>query len=273
MPVSNQVSPSPRVKRVRSLGRGLDVLRLLNIRNGLSLTQVVQGAKLPRGTAYRLLNTLIAQGFVTRVEPEGRYYLTAKVTTLSDGFATETWPTDVAKPLMAALCDDVGWPVVLATLFGTSMVVRENTDSLTSMVFNVVKPGYRMPLLGSASGWIYLAFCREEERAALLSSVAYEADDPLRYHAVSDTDMHALLERIRHNKYCVLPQRNIRSSVFSVPILDQNARFLAALSIRYFTSAVTTEDAIAAFTAPMQNCAAAISKAHASWTQKAKPLG
>lgn len=265
--VSDASKISQSVRKVRSLGRGLDVLRLLNAHNGSTLSQIVQKSGLSRGTAYRLLVTLVNLGFVKRVEPAGHYVLTPRVMALSNGFDAENWPAEVAKPHMIALGEDLSWPVVLATLSGKSMIIRENTDGLTSMVFNVVKPGYRMPVFASASGWIYLAHCNTNERGTLLASIDEERDNPWRELTMGSEKIDSILDRIRGDGYCMLPQSNIRSTVVCVPIFQRKNRFLGALSIRYFSSSMSSSQAKEALVAPMQQCAGRIAADYKKWTR------
>lgn len=262
---------SQSIRKVRSLTRGLDVLRLLNVANASTLTQLVKTTALPRGTVYRLLETLIGLGFVKRLEPDGTYVLTARVMALSNGFDAENWPAEVAKPKMIQLGEQLGWPVVLATLYGTSMVIRENTDRLTSMVFNVIRPGYSMPVLASASGWIYLAYCEPKERSALLATIDDDADNPWRELTMGSVNVDYILAGIRKDGYCILPQPTPHTTVVSVPIFQDQAdgarRFLAALSVRYFTSSMSTTQARERFVDPMTACASCIQQDHRNWTR------
>jgi IclR family transcriptional regulator, mhp operon transcriptional activator len=51
---------------IRSLMRGLDALTVLNLRDGATVSEVVQEVRLPRTTVYRILETLCDAGFVFR---------------------------------------------------------------------------------------------------------------------------------------------------------------------------------------------------------------
>lgn len=266
LPHPSPPTVSQSVRKVRSLSRGLDVLRILNLHDKSTLTQITEKTGLARGTAYRLLTTLVTLGFIKRIEPAGHYALTPRVMALSNGFDAENWPADVAKLHMIALGESVGWPVVLATLFGTSMIIRENTDPLTSMVFNVVKPGYRMPVFASASGWTYLAHCALNERKTLMRSIDEERDNPWRELTMGPERTDTILERIRSDGFCILPQPSIRSTVVSVPILESGKRFLGALSIRYFSSSMPASQAKETLVEPMRSCAKSIAADYKKWT-------
>ena len=73
---------------MRSLARGLDVLKALNRAPGgqASTTDLAKACGVHRTTVKRLLETLRAEGFVRHGERDGQYYLTFEVRRLSEGF-------------------------------------------------------------------------------------------------------------------------------------------------------------------------------------------
>jgi IclR family mhp operon transcriptional activator len=113
---------------IRALMRGLDALTVLNLRDGATVSEVAQEIRLPRTTVYRILETLCNAGFVFRDAADDRYRLTILVRSLSGGFDDEAWVTQIAKPAIHELCNEIVWPVAIATLSGTSMLVRVFTD-------------------------------------------------------------------------------------------------------------------------------------------------
>lgn len=85
--------PEP-VRPIRALLRGLDALAELSAEAGLTVSETARRARLPRTTAYRVLETLRLGGYVTRDEAE-LYRATAKGELLKTGgrarrFAPET---------------------------------------------------------------------------------------------------------------------------------------------------------------------------------------
>ena len=114
---------------IRALMRGLDALTFLNLRDGATVSEVAQEIRLPRTTVYRILETLCNAGFVFRDAADDRYRLTILVRGLSDGFDDEAWVTQIAKPFIHDLCHEVVWPVSIATLSGTTMLVGQISTS------------------------------------------------------------------------------------------------------------------------------------------------
>ena len=123
---------------IRALMRGLDALTFLNLRDGATVSEVAHEIRLPRTTVYRILETLCAGGFVYRdasTNAIARRYL---VRGLSGGFDDEAWVTQIAKPILEALCAEIVWPVSIATLSGAKMMLREATDHRTPLAIGTL---------------------------------------------------------------------------------------------------------------------------------------
>src|SRR5271163_4279923 len=112
---------------IRALMRGRDALTVLNLRDGATVSEVAHEIHLPRTTVYRILETLCVSGFVYRDSADERYRLTILVRGLSEGFGDEAWVNQIATPALHQLCNDIVWPVSIATLSGSKMMLREAT--------------------------------------------------------------------------------------------------------------------------------------------------
>jgi IclR family mhp operon transcriptional activator len=168
---------------IRALTRGLDALTVLNARGGATVSEVALEVRLPRTTVYRILQTLCDAGFAARDPSDDRYRPTRLVRSLSLGVGDERWVSQIAAPCIAELGREIVWPVSLATLRGSAMMVREATDHATPLAWQRHSAGFRMPLLGSAPGLAHLAFCPSAERDGLLDELARsnrEEDEPAR---------------------------------------------------------------------------------------------
>jgi hypothetical protein len=102
---------------------------------------------------------------------------------LSEGFTDDEWISAVATPVLGELLRTVVWPSDLTTVDGTAMIIRETTHRFSRLSFHRAMVGRRMPLLYSASGRAYLAFCPEEERAQLLQLLIAAHDENPDLHA------------------------------------------------------------------------------------------
>jgi IclR family mhp operon transcriptional activator len=157
-------------KHVQGLSRGLSVLRALNVAEGGwgSVREIAQATGLHRTTVRRLLETLVNEGLVRCSSSDDSFRLTRDVMALSEGFREEEWISQIASPVLGEMLQTVVWPSDLSTLDGDAMVIRETTHRFSPLSFHRKMVRARMPLVDTASGRAYLAFCPDAERARLL---------------------------------------------------------------------------------------------------------
>ncbi len=137
---------------VRGLTRGLDLLKALNTQEGgrSTLAQLSEATGLHRTTVRRLLETLIAEGYVRRSRSDDRYVLALHVRSLSEGFRDEDWIASIAAPALGELLQTVVWPSDLATPQGAEMIIRESTHRFSPLSFHRAMVGQTMPTLLAA---------------------------------------------------------------------------------------------------------------------------
>jgi IclR family transcriptional regulator, mhp operon transcriptional activator len=243
---------------IRALMRGLDALTVLNLRDGATVSEVAHEIRLPRTTVYRILETLCDAGFVFRDGADDRYRLTIQVRALSDGFDDEAWVTQIAKPIIHDLCREIVWPIAIATLSGTTMLVRECTDHSSPLAIERYSAGFRVPLLTTASGRVYLAFAPLQQRETLIEILARsnKEEDKL---ARTRADLSRQLAEIRSLGYAtaVRTRRLMEEITLSVPIL-LDERVIASLTARFASSAVPLKTALERFLPKLRQCAAKI---------------
>jgi IclR family mhp operon transcriptional activator len=148
------------------------VLATLNRLGTATALELARASGVPRATVYRLLQTLLDEGYVARSPSDDRFRLRLKVRSLSEGFEDEHWISGVAAPALLALTQRILWPCDVATLEGTRMVIRETTHRSAPLSIDRNMVGVRLPLLESTMGLAYLAFAPDAERAALLRLLA-----------------------------------------------------------------------------------------------------
>ncbi|MDQ1303228.1 MAG: hypothetical protein QG595_1211 [Pseudomonadota bacterium] len=236
---------------IRALLRGLEVLHVLNQRNGATVSEVATAIELPRTTTYRILETLCNAGYAYRAASDERYRLTIMVRGLSDGFDDEAWVTQIARPYMYELCTELVWPIAIATLSGSTMLVRQTTDHRSPLAVEKRGPGFRVAILTSASGLCYLAHCPPEQQEALLDLLMRPKRGEEQQTSRKKTA--ELLADTRKRGYSVWrrPRRISDELSFSVPILAKD-RLLASLTIRFSSTAVPEADAIQRFIPKMK---------------------
>jgi IclR family mhp operon transcriptional activator len=227
---------------VRSLERGLALLVAMNRRKRPSVVELARDTRLPRPTVYRLLETLSRAGFVTRSRPLERYCLSRQVRTLSDGFAEHDWIAEVAAPLMAECTRQAVWPVALLTFEEGRMLVRETTHEASTLSIDHGMVGRRLPMLRTAAGRCYLAFCSDKERHAILEMLA-RSRAPENRGARETQRLTRLFDAIRAKGYAVQDREiNPKTAGIAVPIRS-GAHLLGCMSLIWISSGLTIEDA------------------------------
>lgn len=241
---------------VESVVRGLEILRLLNIQTGQTLTELADASGLPRGTAYRMLFTLEGAGLVERIK--NRYWITQKVRSLSHGFDHD-WTCEIARPIIQQLGRSLQWPVTLSEQSGSSAIVRETTDGDSPLVFEATKPGFRMSMLNTASGRVLLAYSSRRKQRALLENLK---SDGAGFSILGGESSHFddIGASIRARGYDLLPVLHGKQTAIAVPVFDRSGYAIAALAIRYFNSAMSSADALSGLLGPLKDSAAIISE-------------
>jgi len=164
------------IKPIQSFARGLSVLSVLNRYGSATALQLARESGVPRPTVYRLLQTLMDEGYVRRGTADDRFHLRLRVRGLSEGFEDEQWISAIAGPALAELTGRISWPCDASTLDGLKMVIHETTHRIAPLSIDRNMVGREMPILGSSSGLAYIAFAPKLQRDALLELLATSTD-------------------------------------------------------------------------------------------------
>ncbi len=229
------------VSEIRALRRGLRILETANLHNGAQLRDFVEITGLPKSTTHRILENLRAAGYLHRDDGDERYYLSLRVKRLSDGFYDGGWISEIARPILIKLSQTVGFPVAVATPYGTSMMLRDNTDARSNLAPNVYTPGMTLPLLTSASGKVFLAFCDDVTRKTLLE-VCAQSDAPEHAIARHPQLLSRSLQQVRRQGYAFGPgagrtRTSIETATIAVPIRSRQ-HLIGCLALRYLSANV-----------------------------------
>jgi IclR family mhp operon transcriptional activator len=246
-------SSSASYRQVQGLLRGIQVLRALNSNPGGrgSVVRISAETGIHRTTVKRLLETLRDAEIVRYLPDANEYGLTLNVLQLSEGFRDAVWVSEVARPLMHTLTHKVLWPSDLMILDTDELIVRETTHGITPWSFNSRVLGVHVPILQSAGGHAYLAYCADAEREQLLAMLRGRAG--VEGQRARDPDYIARLIDITRQRGYALSERNEwvskrfgtgRCSAVAVPIRKEGVS-VASLNIVYLNRAISTEEVIA----------------------------
>jgi IclR family mhp operon transcriptional activator len=234
----------------RSLERGLRVLEVANLNNGARLRDFVRITGLPKSTTFRVLENLRRAGYLRRDESDDRYYLTLRVRRLSDGHFDGGWISEIARPVLKQLADTVRFPVAIATPYGAAMMLRDNTDAESPLAPNVYPRGTPLPLLTSATGKVYLAFCDDVTRKTLLE-VCAESGLPEHNLAQHPALLQQSLATVRRQGYAFGPggQRGgagAETATIAVPIRSKG-QLIGAMAMRFLSAGMDRQTVVARY--------------------------
>lgn len=261
-------------KTVRGLTRGLLLLNTLNrLDGGASTSKLAQLTGLHRTTVRRLLETLQGEGYVRCSDSDDSYRLSLKVRELSEGFRDEQWISACAAPLLAELLQEVVWPTDLCTLDVDAMVVRETTHRFSRLSFHRSMVGRRLPMLLTATGLAYMAFCPDAEREQIIALLA-SRDDEEGSLARNRSALDNLLLRTQHRGYGEnFMAWNCEEKIASIAIpVRAEQRLLGCLNLVYIAKAMTIEQAAARYLPALRRTAESIEQASATSSAAEVPM-
>jgi IclR family mhp operon transcriptional activator len=217
-------------------------LRALNAQNSARVSDLARATGIPRPSVYRILETLCACGYVRRREDLERYELTIQVRALSDGFKDEDWLRTSAVPVIEALQREIVWPTDLAVFQDNAMYLRETTRRMSPLTIDGAQIGLRLPMLRTATGRAYLAFCGASEQETILENLR-KSRLPEDREAKDRRYVETLLAATVRNGYGerqgdLFP----KTGAIAIP-LRKARRVIACLNVTYIASALSPSDA------------------------------
>lgn len=158
-------------EHIKSLSKGLGVIIAVNELAPARVSSLVVQTGLPKPTLIRILNTLVAEGFVENRPRDqgGGYAPTPKVRLLASAFAEGSLLAQAAQPVLNNLCEMTKWPTDLLVRDGLSMVI-EASNRLVAPIRLKRFEQKRFPLINSSSGLAFLASLPEKECREILTS-------------------------------------------------------------------------------------------------------
>jgi IclR family mhp operon transcriptional activator len=249
-------SPRP----IEPVERAFAVLESLNrVRTG-TLTEISEATALPKPTTARLLETLIALGYVTRVSRRIGYRITDRVLALAAGVRYIDRLVHAAAPEMSAFTAKTGWPVYLGTISDAIVLIRHSTAPQSPMSFETVGYDRKFQIYESALGLAYLAFCSVDERRTIISTIG-GADGATPPSVQRLRGLELELERIRERGYAFTRSGRLRRVNGLGVSIGRGERVLGALTLRYPKRAMSEDEAAARFARPLAELADRIAQA------------
>ncbi|MGE4480534.1 helix-turn-helix domain-containing protein [Acidocella sp.] len=239
-------------KSIRAFSRGLAVLAALNRLGNASVLTLARETGMPRSSIYRLLQTLLDDGYVGRRTADEHFHLRLKVRGLSEGFEDEHWIAAVARPELVALTQRISWPCDVSTLEGLKMIIHDTTHRLAPLSIDRNMIGQELPLLGSASGLAYLAFAPREERETLLAMLA-RSKNPQDALAKNEAQTRKLISATCKRGYALRQGGEIwpHTGAVALPVFA-GGKLLGCINAIWMARAISAQEGVARCLAPLR---------------------
>ena len=158
-----------KVKSVRALERGLDVLIEIQRSRASSLHELHLKLGLPKATLLRMLVTLASRGLIWQRIADGAYLPSSLVHAASAREDALARLAEIASPHLAALSEAVRWPSVIGVPRLDHLEIIETNSALVRLDSAMLGPvGAKLSYIHTATGRAYLSACDPRERKAIL---------------------------------------------------------------------------------------------------------
>lgn len=184
---------------VPNLDRALVILDLLSKHPaGMNRNEIASASGCSPTMVYRIVNTLVDNGFLFRDEVSGQYRLSSKLLDIGCAGSDEYSLTHVAWTDMVALRDLTNITVMLGMLYNGNEGLLLETAESRSVIRFVVQKGFRTRDLHAGAGWkSILAFLPDEILSPLLDNLELRAITPstITTRDALETELAAIRER------------------------------------------------------------------------------
>lgn len=246
---------------VRSLSRGIAVLKAINLNGSMTLMQICEVCSMPYATTSRIVQTLVAEGLIAREPGRKHYRATGLVRALAQGFQGTGRLATAARPHILDLTRRIGWPISITTRIGPNMVVEDSTHHHTTMAFSSPNPGYSLPVLECSAGIAYLSSLPEPQFQDVIAGLR-AMELPNSKHAL-DLIVHGdLRQQVRLHGFATrsnvpFTQHPGRTSGIALPLFD-DGQPIGAMTVIYFATAMRMAEAVNRLVPHLRDAARAI---------------
>lgn len=187
-----------KVKTVRALERGLQVLSEIDRRRGANLHELHLALGLPKATLLRMVVTLGKHGHIWQRLADGAFLPSVKLGELSLDISGEEI-AEAASNRLVRLSEQVAWPSAIAVPHADHLEIVETNSPLLRLDAITLGPvGSRLSYLHTATGRAYLAHCDMDEQQAIVERLRPAQED-----GAGDRLLEELLGVIRDRGYAL----------------------------------------------------------------------
>lgn len=218
---------------IQSLARGLKILaQLAESPGGGSITELAEELGVDKGSASRLMNTLVKYGFAEKDQVSRRFYLGPQVVVLSRSLLARMPLREVAKPYLRDLMKRTGECAHIGVLSQGKVLYIDQVESPASLRVNA-EVGFLAPLHCTALGKVLLAFGRQ----SLPENLKHFTNATL----VTREELRRNLEKVQELGYAVDDEEfDVGVRCIAAPIFDFRDKVIGSIGISGPVTRMTT---------------------------------
>ncbi len=230
MPSKKAAAPQQSAAASSSAGRSLDLLALL-AREGrpLSLAELAASLALPKATAHRICEQLVAQRFLARDVQARCFVVGPQLLRLAYDTLNHGAVRGLRHEVLAALVGRIGETCNFTTFDGAQVLYLDRVEAAWPLRLTL-DVGSHVPLHCTASGKLFLALMNAEERDTLVEHLTLTRMTPATL--TSAKALRAECERIARAGYSCDREEFIAGLIaVAVPVRDRAGAVRAAVAV------------------------------------------
>jgi DNA-binding IclR family transcriptional regulator len=197
----------------------------------VEVLDIIAKLKLPKATAYRLVDWFVTQGYLSREPGRRRLVVGPRLTNLAFGALCSSMRNDAPHVVLQRLVHTLNETCNIGTLLNGEVVYLDRVEAEHWPLRLHYTSGSRVPLHCSAIGKLFLALAPAPRRRRLLQSLELR-----RFTDTTITDgsrLEAELKQIRKEQVSFDREEYLVGVVcMAVPVTGRNGEILAALAIQ-----------------------------------------
>jgi IclR family transcriptional regulator, acetate operon repressor len=197
----------------------------------VDVLDIIASLKLPKATAYRLVDWFVTQGYLSREPARRRLIIGPKLTNLAFGALSSSMRHDTPHVVLQRLVHTLNETCNIGTLLNGEVVYLDRVEAEHWPLRLHYTVGSRVPLHCSAIGKLFLALAASPRRRRLLHSMELRrfTDSTITDSARLETE----LRQIRKEQVSFDREEYLVGVVcMAVPVIGKNGEMLAALAIQ-----------------------------------------
>ena len=231
-PAGSKEGARPRGHKLGATARSFAILDHVAASAGpVDVLDIISSLKLPKATAYRLVDWFVSHGYLAREPGRKRLIVGPKLTNLAFGVLSASMRNDAPHLVLQRLVHNLNETCNIGTLLNGEVIYLDRVEADHWPLRLHYASGSRVPLHASAIGKLFLALAPSPRRQRLLQSLELRR---FTEHTITDkAKLEAELRQIRKEQVSFDREEYLVGVVcVAVPLIGKNGETLAALAIQ-----------------------------------------